>query len=311
MRWNCPHCATLVNLDIDLDRTPKAYVRCGKCMGIALIQKNAGENQAAPPPSERDLSKSFIDARNSLQAEEANTRKAQLALAENYLSSNPEENQQQAAYSETTMEMNGGATFPVREFHAKTSLPRPPAFLLSASTAGQNQAAPTLYGTFHMDPEENQTLARLRSIVILAIASAALIGGIYLFIQSQKVMQESHLKVRQIEEKITQAQSTTQAIDSAPIQADAIQLESAASIPQKRVTPRPKQPEIPPLKPQIRVIVPQAILRSAPSTEAIAIDRLKQNETFTIQSFRGNWIQVEGRKQGWLRNDLVTMVEAP
>jgi len=41
MRWNCPHCEALVTAGIDFEATKKAYVRCAKCGGMALIHRSA------------------------------------------------------------------------------------------------------------------------------------------------------------------------------------------------------------------------------------------------------------------------------
>lgn len=41
MRWNCPHCEELVTAGIDFENTKKAYVRCAKCNGMALIHRSA------------------------------------------------------------------------------------------------------------------------------------------------------------------------------------------------------------------------------------------------------------------------------
>ena len=41
MRWNCPHCEELVTAAIDFENTKKAYVRCAKCNGMALIHRSA------------------------------------------------------------------------------------------------------------------------------------------------------------------------------------------------------------------------------------------------------------------------------
>lgn len=41
MRWNCPHCEELVAADIDFENTKKAYVRCAKCGGMALVHRSA------------------------------------------------------------------------------------------------------------------------------------------------------------------------------------------------------------------------------------------------------------------------------
>lgn len=40
MRWNCPHCEELVTAGIDFENMQKAYVRCGKCNGLALIHRS-------------------------------------------------------------------------------------------------------------------------------------------------------------------------------------------------------------------------------------------------------------------------------
>ncbi len=41
MRWNCPHCEELVTAGIDFENTKKAYVRCAKCNGMALVHRSA------------------------------------------------------------------------------------------------------------------------------------------------------------------------------------------------------------------------------------------------------------------------------
>lgn len=41
MRWNCPHCEELVTAGIDFESTTKAYVRCARCNGMALIHRSA------------------------------------------------------------------------------------------------------------------------------------------------------------------------------------------------------------------------------------------------------------------------------
>jgi hypothetical protein len=41
MRWNCPHCGELVTAGIDFESTKKAYVRCAKCSGMAVIHRSA------------------------------------------------------------------------------------------------------------------------------------------------------------------------------------------------------------------------------------------------------------------------------
>ncbi|MBS1962757.1 MAG: hypothetical protein JST04_11105 [Bdellovibrionales bacterium] len=41
MRWNCPHCEELVTAGIDFENTKKAYVRCAKCKGMALVHRSA------------------------------------------------------------------------------------------------------------------------------------------------------------------------------------------------------------------------------------------------------------------------------
>jgi hypothetical protein len=41
MRWNCPHCEELVTAGIDFENTKKAYVRCAKCGGMALVHRSA------------------------------------------------------------------------------------------------------------------------------------------------------------------------------------------------------------------------------------------------------------------------------
>ncbi len=41
MRWNCPHCEELVTAGIDFEATKQAYVRCGKCGGMAILHRSA------------------------------------------------------------------------------------------------------------------------------------------------------------------------------------------------------------------------------------------------------------------------------
>ena len=57
MRWNCPHCSETVSLGIDIEQVKRAYVRCGACKGVALIQTRASyaDHQAMKPQTETVL----------------------------------------------------------------------------------------------------------------------------------------------------------------------------------------------------------------------------------------------------------------
>ena len=330
MRWNCPHCSTLVNLEIDLDRNPKAYVRCGKCMGIALIQKNANAD-AESLPNERDLAQGFMSARDALREEQTTLQNSQRGIADHYFQEeeNTDTDAESSLHSEIQIEMDGSpvpevdalrGTSPTRQFRAKTQLPRPPAFLLAA-TPIQNPASSALYSTFHVDTEAEQRTARVRSIVILALAAVAFVAGIYLFVRGQQAMVSNRLKLERALRKIETAPAldsevstviATTSPSGAPSRAErlATNLRSAANAP---ANDRIRLESASTLAANhMRVIVPQAILRSAPSTESDALEHLQRDELLTIQSFRGNWIRVEVRnKQGWLRNDLVAVVGQP
>lgn len=107
MRWNCPHCSETVSIGIDIEQVKRAYVRCGACKGVALLQTKtayadheaaqlaelqmrerqleiqAAQLQAAQAEQSRRLQQAELERARAIEAAEKAARAAAIAEAQN------------------------------------------------------------------------------------------------------------------------------------------------------------------------------------------------------------------------------------
>ncbi|MBC7385070.1 MAG: hypothetical protein H7301_02770 [Cryobacterium sp.] len=141
MRWNCPHCESLVTAGIDFENIQRAYVRCGKCKGMALIHRSAalaGYVKARRLEDEAQLEAEL--AQRELKTREAEWKKAQdrsareLALAE--AASNEARLKNEAAIAHATLELAA------RSSRSDVEKRQPPEFQNVAPAYPTDQHAP-------------------------------------------------------------------------------------------------------------------------------------------------------------------------
>lgn len=276
MRWNCPHCEELVTAGIDFETTQQAYVRCGKCGGMALVHRSAAlagfvkarrieeetklaASAQASANERRWSSHDSVSGNPSLEtiSDKIPPRSMDALLAAN-LPIEPE------LFTATPPPFRGP---PTDESAAPPifSYPKPPAFLMGEI---QKPASPATRAT------GNSTLANL---AVWLAAALALGSGIYLYIQGKKALTAND----QIVSK-----------SSSGIRPEAVRDVRNFGI----------------------VKVPRAVVRGAPSTEAAVLGTLTQASVIVLLEEKEGWIRVEspklttGSASAWLRSDLVARI---
>lgn len=306
MRWNCPHCNTLVNLELDLEQNPKSYVRCGKCHGIALIQKKSFSDQKALPPA-KDLVEQLMRARNQIAQEEKTQQTAErVILDEPPPIARPEG--EPPPMMQTVVDPNGAV---MREFHSKPGLPKPPAFLMQGN---MRAVQPTFFSTYDAEESETREKTIQRNWIVFGVAVTAFVIGVYLLFQGKRSIDQVRRAPAVVapaviaDTKIDQIQ-TTSAATVAPQPVAAV----AASVP----APAEKKSEVVPAaqKPLVKVRVPQAILRAGPGQGFPMLTQLTVHEILRAEKIENNWIKVEKEVypgtvvSGWMRQDLIEIVK--
>ncbi len=300
MRWNCPHCNTLVNLDLDLDKSPKSYVRCGKCHGIALIQKKSFSDQKALPPA-KDLVDQLMRARNQIaQEEKINQAAERVILDEPPPVARPEGQPAQAMQS--VIDPNGAV---MREFQSKPGLPKPPAFLMQGN---MRAVRPTFFSTYDAEESETREKTVQRNWIVFGVAVTAFIIGVYLLLQGKRSI-----------EQVRRAPAIDAPAIVAEIKTDQIQTTSAATVAPAvaPVTVQKTETGAAPAtqRPLVKVRVPQAILRAGPGQGFPMLTQLTVHEILRADKIENNWIKVEKEVypgtvvSGWMRQDLVEIVK--
>lgn len=305
MRWNCPHCEALVTAGIDFESTKRAYVRCTKCNGMAVIQMAS---------TARVGSDGSVSIETSVQAQNASTSPSPSAPAPRVVTPPPfRGNATEAAAPVST------STAPTPIF----AFPKPPAFLLKkgaekafAETQERVQEAITEFNkesATHVNIAESigtavsplqmnveivsetvtsglatsPRLTRSKSYGSAAVWIAAVIAiasGIFLFIQGKRLLSPQAGIAPNGDQIISKS--------SSGIQLTGGNLARSLGI----------------------VKVRRATVRSLPSSESAALGGLDQASVITLLGEKDGWLRVETPKlnvknnQAWIKADLITQI---
>lgn len=306
MRWNCPHCNTLVNLELDLEKNPKSYVRCGKCHGIALIQKKAYSDQKALPPA-NDLVDQLMRARNQIAQEEKTQQTSEkIILDEPPPVARPEG--EPAHAMQTVVDPNGAV---MREFQSKPGLPKPPAFLMQGN---MRAVRPTFFSTYDAEESETREKTIQRNWIVFGVAATAFIIGVYLLFQGKRSIEQVR-RAPAVDAPAIVAETKVDQIQTTSASTVVSRPETATATPVVKKTEAAAAPAVPAQKPLVKVRVPQAILRAGPGQGFPMLTQLTVHEILRADKVENNWIKVEKEIypgtiiSGWMRQDLIEIVK--
>lgn len=320
MRWNCPHCEELVTAGIDFENTKKAYVRCSQCNGTALIHRSAvladyaksrrTEEEAQLEAELRLTQTATANAR--LQTLEVQIRGLNERLANERLLNERKSGERAVTAGqpgEVSMGMpplpnsamlSAGMEIGV-DGHARSVSPppfapaftyaNPPAFLMKATAIETIERSFALDSTASFANElsidgdleaaapslETRPLSSIRPMLALwAAAALAIASGYYLYQEGKKALTPVN----------------------APVHADEIRSKANSAV-------RPETRSL------VIVSVARAVLRNAPSVEAVSIQTLDRSAIATLVEEKDGWVKIASPsistsdRTAWIRGDLV------
>jgi hypothetical protein len=208
MRWNCPHCEELVTAGIDFANTKKAYVRCRKCNGMAIVHRSAAladyvkarrmeeENQIAAEEHEASVRQESIPSVDR-DMDLGSDLDSYLPVMEMTSATTA-----QTAPSNSSLEtVTAAATAPTK-IAALSMIPTPPAFPYAKPPAFLLRESPsaieTIVRSFETETEEeiigiqperrtqNLSPTKNSTIALWIAAGLALFSGIYLYSEGRK-----------------------------------------------------------------------------------------------------------------------------
>jgi hypothetical protein len=307
MRWNCPHCEELVTADIDFEATEKAYVRCAKCSGMALIHRSAAiANFVKAQRMDQEARKRIEELEVALRAK--HEKAPATAISEHtqeidiptvYANPDSAPTTSPAALNTGGMEASSATPPPFAmappEFDPIVeTYANPPAFLLQKDPETTEAFAWSDESSLPIEEDAPTRARRLAFVSFLSSGTAvwiattiALASGVYLFTEGRKAVQPAAPEITAEPQKeiLPQAEAVSAAASSA----------ARANV-----------------KKLVIVRIDRAALRANPNTEANTIQTVGLSTVLTVLDERNGWIQVEGAKiksadhRAWIAADAIT-----
>jgi hypothetical protein len=333
MRWNCPHCETLVTAGIDFENTKKAYVRCAKCQGMALIHRSAVLADYVKARRLEEEAQLEIELRLT-QTATANSRMQAMESQIRGLNEKITETARSAATAvkAPSLETAPGLGMEVEKIRSATPPPFHPSFEMleegsTQSPIDDTAIAPPVFNygnppafllkpetierSFAVDEEIDEEVddgsdpKTERSIAIGPSTLASLRPILAFWIAAGIAVASGTYLYTQGRKAFAPSAAVAPSISASDAssvdQADEIQSEANSAL---RAETRPL----------VIVRVSRAELRTGPSTATEAIQSLDRASIAKIIAEQDGWMKIESPKistadhTAWIRGDLVTRI---